>query len=537
MTRCFCVPLIATVALFLAGSDATASDDPQFQVNSYIPQKFTDVTWRLDGDFGFSGRQIDREGPMHYDQYLSSKENDSRNISFASYTTYNYVTIPRFFNASLGVFGSGSAYSSESFNDREDSLYGTSHAVGDNDRSRYGFAFSSSLNAGQYLLEDMFVSAITSFAYNYSGNPEDKAYSFDSNIQVDDTGWIYSSINERQSVTDSDIKQHRLNAEITSGWGRLYEGRYAATAMNIVGELRNSGLIEREPSYDEELALTELVYQYRQKHAIDSRLRRIEALDSIISYLHERGIIADPGPYGHLLIQDVWDYFGSRQSRQFGWTVTGGVSYDYSKRKYQSDSDRTRYLIHTLHHPDSAGAVDTLGYIDTIEYISTSLSDISSSPALVVRGRYSRPLSLKWQLDVSAGCKFFFDAYESHQRREITQRTDYTDYYDLYLSVQAEYTYDMRTRITLLAAFDTPNRRQIAQVVGATPLPDFEPPREESSWSLRLGASMTYRISIPTTLSCSLSWDKQHNDWTAYDPYQNDNSSYRFSARISHWLY
>ncbi|MCD6248964.1 MAG: hypothetical protein J7J98_01360 [candidate division Zixibacteria bacterium] len=286
MSRCFCVPLIATVALFLAGSNATASDNAQFQVNSYIPQKFTDMTWRLDGGFGFFSSQTDQEGPAYYDQYLSSREDDSRDIRFSSYTTYDYVTIPRFFNASLGVSGYGRASSSESFNDREDSQYGSGYGVGDNERSRYDLAFNPSLNAGQYLLEDLFVSATASFAYNYSGRPEDKAYSFDSNIQIDDSGWVFSSISERQSETDSDIKQHSLRAELTSGWGRLYEGRFAVTAMNIVGELRNSGLIEREPSYDEELAMTELVYQYRQKYAIDSRLHRIEALDSIISYLH-----------------------------------------------------------------------------------------------------------------------------------------------------------------------------------------------------------------------------------------------------------
>jgi len=541
MPKCYYVPLFVVAVLFLTVPGATASDIASFGVDSYIPEKFTDLQWKLDGGFGFSGDRTDSDDPTgssdRYDRFHSSSESDRRDLRLSSSFIYDHVTVPRFLNASLGISVYGRASSSESVTDYEDTASSAVDRYGKSEGSNYALRISPSVNAGQYLASDLFVTAATSYDYDYFGYPDDQSYYLDTSIWVDDSGWVSATFNERQTVSESDSKRHVIKAEIASGWGRLYDGQYAATAMNMVGELRNSGLIEREPDYDEMMALTEVIYQYREKHALDSRWHRIEALDSVITYLHERGIIADPGPYGHLLIEDVWDYFGRRQSRSFGWTVTAGVSFDYSKYKYQTGSDRDQYRLSTHYHPDSAGAVDTVTYYDTILHNSSKRTEITSSPAFVVRARYSKPLNLKWQLDVTAGGKFYFDAYESNERNGEHDRTDYTDYEDIYCSVSARYIYDMRTSVTLAAAFDTPIRRRIVRVRGEGPVPDFELPREEGSWSLKLLAGMTYRISIPTTLTCNLSWRKENTDWVMAYRIPSDESSYSLSVGISHWLY
>ena len=541
MPKCHCVPLVVAAVLFLAGPGTKASNTESFGVDSYIPEKFTDLQWKLDGGFGFSGNRTDQSDPVgsssRYDRYHSNSESDMRDLMLSSSLIYDHVTIPRFLNASLGISVYGRASSSESFTDYEDTASSSVDRYGKSEGSIYALRISPSVNAGQYLVSDLFVTAATSYDYNYSGYPDDQSYSYDTSISIDSGGWVSTTFSERQSVAESDRKRHVLTAEISAGWGRFYDGHFAATAMNMVGELRNSGLIEREPDYDEMMALTEVIYQYREKHAIDSRWHRIEALDSVITYLHERGIIADPGPYGHLLIQDVWDYFDNKQKRSFGWSVTAGVSLDYSKYKSQSGFDRDRYKFSTRQHPDSAGAIDTVTYYDITEHGSYKRVDISSSPAFVVRARYSKPLNLKWQLDVAAGGKFYFDAYESDDRDGEYDRTDYTDYEDIYCSVSARYIYDMRTFVTLAAAFDTPIRGRIARLIGEEPGLDFELPRKESSWSLKLLAGVTYRISIPTTLTCNLSWRKENTDWIMASRIPSDESSYSLSVGISHWLY
>ncbi len=539
MSMCHRLFLIATAMITLAGANVTANDTESFGVDSYIPQKFTDLEWRLDGYFRFDGDRSDRIGPYvwepDYDSYHASDDDDTRNIRLNSFLKYEHITIPKYLKASLEVSGRGTGSSDEWNEIGEGEQGSTERHFRTGNESQYGLLIHPSVEAGQYLLADLFVSSSLDYYYSYNGQPDDQDRSFDTTITVGPFDTVWSTRSEYHSTLARESKSHNVQAEIAAGWGRIYDGRYAATALNMVGEIRDAGLVEREPSSKEMLELTELVYQYREQHAIDRRLHRIEALDAVISYLHERGMIADAGPYGHLLVEDVWDYFGVEQSRSFGWTVSGGVSYHYNRRNNKEDEDVTRYAFGTRHHPTSPGVVDTLSTSDTTYHKRANYSDVEKSPALVGRVRYSRPLSLKWQLDVSLGGRIYFDAYESSRRAGTTNSTDYSNYYAHYFQARVEYIYDLRTSFALEAKYDHPSYggRAIDMLSGDA-VSDFKTLWKEDSWNVGIGATFTYRISVPTSLSCSLAWAKNRLNYTSVSRW--DNSSYWLSVSISHWL-
>jgi len=91
------------------------------------------------------------------------------------------------------------------------------------------------------------------------------------------------------------------------GYGRVYNGVYAATAMYMIDELKKAGYIDKEPSYPQMIEMTDIIYQYRLKYYDDRRIHRIEALTAVGEYLQQQGLADDFGTGGQLIIQDVWD--------------------------------------------------------------------------------------------------------------------------------------------------------------------------------------------------------------------------------------
>ena len=223
------------------------------------------------------------------------------------------------------------------------------------------------------------------------------------------------------------------------GWGRIYEGRYAATAMYMVDELKRNGLLKREPTFEEMRSLTETIYQYRLKHAVDARLHKIEALSKIMDLLAGQGVIDDAGPHGYLFIQDVWDYF-PRDDRRFGYQIRagGGLEYHYN-------SDQLRYH----------------GYVDYFRHRTSE----GRRPFASVAVDCSRPFGLRWQFDVTGVGRYYFDPSNATTETVIEYRYDHTLYeehgikyradYDYSIVGTMQYIFDSRTRAWVRTSYTT----------------------------------------------------------------------------------
>jgi hypothetical protein len=545
------VCLCCLSAIGVTGAD---TDQKSFRIDSYIPEKFVDFEWRINGSMGANGSDSEREAnELPQSSYMHTEgqtDRSSKNLSLSSLWDYEYVTVPEFLRGDLRLTLNLSNSSWEQTSLRSDTLGGSDRTSWDMEESDYfswGFGFSPGLSAGKYIVSDWFLSTGLEYSFGYGETPDSDSRDLDYDT------WVYTNVDQteihqvyrrtEESEFRSDRRSHSLHAELLVGWGRVYTGEYASTAMYMIEELRRENLLQREPTYDEMMALTDTMYQYRQRHIVDKRIRRIEALGAVLTYLESAGAISDPGPYGYLIIQDVWDYFprGRSSSREFGYSISAGPGLEYFRSSSQRTSISDVVRLYTRTYSDSAGVIDTLGDTSYTDHRYDYTKDKSSIPFITGKLEYHRPISRRWQFDGNANCRYYIDAYRTAETEDDLEHTNYHDYYSLSAAAYATYIYDSRTSLRLtgrgyFSSRVTEFNRAIFDSNADDPEPT--PDRKTESWNWLLSADLEYRMAIPTTLHLGLSYrseflqsEIQHSSVeTRYD-------GYSLSARIDHYLY
>lgn len=458
--------------------------EPAFRIDSYIPQYFTDFQWRLEGNLWADGfRQEVRTRLLDEGkEYEKITSFDRQTIDILSDINYRYETIPRFFD-----FTVQGAYTLSNRNPHDYHIY------------RYDFnpGIYPTVDAGYYLHSDLLAFL--------SGN----------------AGWLYDH-NLHDVNPDVRTIVYTVDAATGLGWGRVYDGRFTATALYIVDDLKSNGILNRMPTHEEMDSLTKIVYTRRLESYDDSRLHRIASLLSIMKFLESRGIIAPSGPYAYLLIQDIWDYFPN-DARRFGWTMKGGLGLDYYKRLVQTtdeQEDEPGSLTHTYKHE----------------------TRVNQQPYILARGEYYKPFGLRWQVNAVLEGKYFFSSYyryRSYQRRyqpyQSTSvqedRENYSDLYQVAAEIQLTYILDSRTRAGLTVensySHSESDHRNLHRI------------RKENN--LTCQAAIEYRITIPTTLAVSVEYRRRDlNDQRSSTTRIEDIMhffSYLTSVRLIHYLF
>ncbi len=398
---------VAAVVLWAVSFGPAYAADSTFSVDSYIPQKFTDFQLRLDGGLRIEGERTEAKPSSEEGDDLGEqiKSYDVQELRGALATNYRYETIPHYLRLSLAAAG-------YDFN-----LNGGTGYIPDWPK-RFQKGIQLSIDAGVYLFSDFFLALEGYGAWDYGGTT---------------TG-----------IETTHGRAYFGEIDVFPGWGRTYEGEYAATGMYIIKELRDDGILDREPDFEEMLTLTELIYHYRQTHAIDTRLHKIEALTRIMEYLQEIEAIDSTGPYGYLLIQDVWDYFPTF-SRRFGhrFRVGGGMQYSYSS----NDLTRER---------------KTDGI--TTSHIYNHYRTTKETPYIAVLMESHHPLGLRWQIDLEGKSLFLFDRrykyerlfinYMSGSNQPLERVTNLDADRQSLLTVSLRYILDSRSNARLTATHD-----------------------------------------------------------------------------------
>ncbi len=407
--KIYLFPAVAAVAVMLCAVTFGPADaaDSTFSVDSYIPQKFTDFQLRLDGGLHIEGEKTEHAANSFAGDLLR-EQNESYNVEelrLAGKTTYRYETIPRYLNLTLSAAGYGT------------NINGYYRQSADWP-SQFKKGVQSSFDVGAYLASD--------FLFSITG----------------DGAWDYGGI--RNNDATSHGRTYATTIEILPGWGRMYEGEYAATGMYIVNELRHNEILLRDPNYEEMIQLTQLVHHYRQTHAIDERLYRIEALTKIMKYLQEIGAIEDIGPYGYLLIQDVWDYYPTF-SRRFGHRLRAGTCLRYSYASNDSTMERVTDGRTTYHRYNHREASDR-------------------APYLVLLWEWQRPFGLRWQIDLEERSRFYFDRHYRSERvnvnyvsgsiQPLETVTEYRENRYVHLAGTMRYILDSRTNAQMTTSYD-----------------------------------------------------------------------------------
>ncbi len=492
IVRFVSAPMIVC-ALFSA---TAASDTTTFKVNSYLPEKLVDFEWEVDGGVGLTGdhrddSSLEIEGP--FSEVETGEYNEDRQVgSLSSSVAYLRQSIQRHLLArlSLSISFDNRKYSSASWESVDG---GTKDRDGGSEEFGYRVSLMPGIELREYFFGDVFGKLRLNYRCAYEETPRNKAYSNSFSAGVDSTGWTEERFSKWTGDTDSDSKSHYLDAEFTVGWGRTYDGRFAATALNIVGELREAGLLLREPRYDEMRLLTERIHQYRESFWIDSRLHRMEALETIVSFLLDSGIMSESVAVGQYLIQDVWDYFPDQDDRRFGLTASAGVGIDY---RYSSRQESSNWDVYEWTIRDSAGTIDTVQFSDYISHRSTYSKRVERLPYLVGVVEYARPLGLRWHLSAAAEVTWSFSEQEEYIIYARNETIDRDSEYHVAASVAAEYFHNARTSLLFRCTYWSTDQwrfsyHRVMSLPGSMPRGYYE--------NLMFRSEIKYRISVPTT--------------------------------------
>ncbi len=556
------------VTLFVAGMLAVSSvngpvlaDDSRFNISDYIPERFEDFQWRLNGNLDLRGDSQENESKQDiidnaYD-FFSRQEHSSLGSDLATYVNYDYTTVQRF----LETFGELRTDFTRSTSDRSDSLYrttivGLDSMLEHSDETSINYIVSSVLGAqaGQYLRGDFFMSAELSGGWSYGRTPK---YEVDYDRSESNVvgGLVQIGRWTEQLDIGSEDKNSSFVIKLMPGWGRVYDGVFASTAIYMIDELRSHDALLREPTRDEMLQLTEIIYQDRQRHVIDERLRRIETLDTILNYLVQAGITDASGRYGQLLVQDVWDYF-PRNSRQFGLKTTAGIGtrYSYNKTHTTTDVDGTNLQIeYPMFGPVVPDTVLNESYTSYRYYYHRTRTNYVFLTGQV---SYFKPLTRKWQLDIYANIDYTLDDYHKSETtnafasdetaivpyvRSILVDREFDTDWELRARTRADYIYDSRTSLYFNASYAYSKSDFVdvtTEVYDNTGTVVNTESATEKRWVIGLRTGLSYRIAIPTTLTVAAGYSRSSRD---YCQELSDNSSvigrYSLSVSLEHYLY
>lgn len=550
MSKLSWIATLATACAALTSGLLFAQPKDEFKITSFIPEKFTDLEWRITGDAGLNGSRT------HEDQSLSSLSGtrENRRVSYlstssnvGSYTYYRYVTPNRSIVASMNCGGQLSYYR----NDQRDTVVEPDHThawIRETRNPTYRVMIMPTADVSQYLTSDLFASLRCGLSYSYSRTPNSTSNMTQFERNRDTSGWITEYTAISHSKTDATNRTTLFEVRLLAGFGRIYSGSYAATALYLIDELSRHQILMRSLSYDESMALTEIVYHNRLKHAVDSRIRRIEIFQEILNYLQRREITSD-STLTPLVLQDVWDYF-PRDSRDFGWQVRIGLG--YFKFIYpSSESTEEESIEHTVvrFHEDSVSVREVIRVRDyAFSYARQKRS--YDQPYLAFGLNFARPLNLFWQMSGGLQGRYYFDAedlnrsvylsYSGGSYGETELKKKYDDYYDLSASATASCFMSSRSQFSMSVGG---SYRHLVVVESLRKLPSGELVRDierqtQHEFNATARTQFTYRLTIPTELTASAEISTYDTKIEVPDYGSDaDNLYYKVTIQLSHYIY
>ncbi|PKK82545.1 MAG: hypothetical protein CVT49_13085 [candidate division Zixibacteria bacterium HGW-Zixibacteria-1] len=532
--------------IFISMTTAVFADQPQFRVDSFIPQRFTDLELKVNGGMNSSGSRLSENQPFVSAYRRYENRRNEQNLELGGEIEKRYEVIPRFYlfrSDLLADFGR------EHFEDVDDFKYAiTNLRKLESEITSYEYHIFNSyfIDAGIYILDDLFLSSEEEFSIDYVNTawPSNDEDSYSRAIVANTLSENYQSQNED---INRDSKRYTIDVKLGPGWGRLYEGVYASTALYMIDELQKNSYLIKMPDYDQMMRLTEIIYQYNMKHIIDSRIRRIEALTAICDYLKSENIATELDPSGLVILQDVWDYF-PRVSRKFGYRLRVGPVLSYYYLSSQTTTKGTIYELSTETDLNFPATVDTNLISETITHSYVHSKDIIKSGGLNIEGEYHEPFGHHWQLDGTISIATYFKheiKYEddlisylpNYSNRHFERIYKYKDMYTGDLTAVITNIINSRTSISFAGDYHIQHHRKVTTTVFDA-LSNTFIDLSQTMWDLDLSGNLEYRLAIPTTLTLSVGYFFSSGELPqGIFIEDDDNYNYAFNASIEHYIF
>lgn len=533
--------LLLLVCLLLGSSLASHADTTTFRVSSYVPDTFTDLLWQVNGGFAFDGshNSTDDKGLIPGTRQKSETSSARREFDLGSRFARRFYSVPRFLYLAGSVNGIVDRNRYTSTTESYDALLTMSRfsRYYDEDKHRYDrYEIDLSGEAGEYLTGDWYLAHSAGAELSYYNRNDYESINERLRIDTAVTQVVFDYRLGRGERPGYDrTRQVRLATGL--GYGRVYEGQYAAQALEMVRLLEKSGLLFTPLSYEQLQGLAATIYHYRQISPFDDRTLRIEAIQEIADYLARRGGI-DPAVLAAVpLVEDVWDYF-QRDTRRFGWQVEAELGFEYRDQTQDvTSTSSTRYLVIETDF-SLPGSPDTVTNGISRSHSQDYAREQRREIFLQATGRYYRPLSLRWQFDCEMLFRFsLLSAFDRTTRRvsflsglyEVTHYEDESNSWkEWHLLPSLRYIFDKRTSLVLDGEV---SYQDVARLVGIDRISRYN----RAGWYEAVGLTGIYRVSLPTSLSLLLSanrWDLDPDDG-------DDQAQWSYSVRgtATHYLF
>lgn len=464
-----------------------------YKIQDFIPDSVT--TWQLYGRGSLSSEIMnrDKEGKEDYQEY--------KDIEFQPDILYNFQKIRSDYKLNYKIRTSVMIHQAENESYQSDA-----------NRDRNEFYFSADFNNVKYYKKQ--IGLIGDINFNYLANNQITKETRKDTLRI--------------IKLKSDTENRNLNISFQPGisYGRIYSGWYSAKAMEIVDEIRKSGHLKRELSREEYLTLSQIILNRKSVYHYDSRIKKIEALEEILTYLQSIKALPEDNVTPAIIVSDIYDYNlrGDKLQRAFG-TVTylkgivGRQSIDsesVNKQKYYSVSGDFLMPPYSQKHVNE-NSIKVYG-------ISTGLD-------------YGKIINWNLFYDVSFNLQYLWQ--EDNRESQNYENTEYERKlkdFSTDLMTNVYYQFDSRSFIKV-----TGGLHFASQILDkGTPVQSNYTKKQED-YTLYFDPHFIYFITPKFTLDASLPvewykwWEHNINDGNAsFD--SSEETRFNFSLRLDYYL-
>lgn len=229
--------------------------------------------------------------------------------------------------------------------------------------------------------------------------------------------WNEGILNDKLTETRH---YYSLYLPVKYGKGRIEQVQDARLAVYLFDELSKSGIITKEIGKENILELAEVISRLKNKRFLDSRIKRIEDIEALDSFLQSGNYIKNTGSHYFTTLFDLWEY-GASPVRNSGER--------YAVALYPGFSHSS------IKNSDLFSTVDIADKIRNNFYISGGFEYTKE-----------KPVNLYWQNTIQAGAYFgiieeIHDHYSNSDANKIRVPS-------LQLSFSQNFNYYPNTRTT-----------------------------------------------------------------------------------------
>lgn len=331
-----------------------------------------------------------------------------------------------------------------------------------NNQSNY-FDGEISVSGGHYFVDKLGCGGQINIQYsddNRNNKYEDKYEIMDSTSSYTKPYYKRRNLYLREYKDQDKI----IDVNITIGpiYGKIYEGKYAAKAIEIIAELRNNGQLFNEPNSNQMEQLATIIYEEMNRSYYDSRIKHIESLGRINDYLNSEKITRETCS-AFLTINDIYYYSRASVStgidagiyqtfyRPYGFQIGLFLKGGY-KEQMENDYDLYERTYYRTYYDSSYQIVssDTSQYNDKTDFREVFGNRILGMKMSAI---YAKPFGWHWHLITEAEIEYVKNdnIFKNWINTSITPNKFMTASYGLSstLKSQLQYYLNSRTKIYL----------------------------------------------------------------------------------------